>query len=541
MISLEITHNNITMKSLTVKVTALVLAFVLFFSVMPSLNALAADEGPGQYRVSVSSTLRLRSGPGTNYSSLALIPNGTVLKVTETSKGWGKTVYQTKAGWISLDYAHRFADNDGNTASKDQINDIIKTAKGELGYKEGRNNYTKYGVWYSSATKNAPWCAIFVCWCAYQVGISESIIPRFSFCYNGITLFKNLNVWHDREGYTPKTGDIIFFRSDEAKSASDHVGIVVSVDSEKVYTIEGNSSDAVSERTYDLTDKHIVGYAAPKYIPGPVTSPSDTTTSTSTTTTSTTSSTTNSSATQTETSASSTQTTQTTSSATSATTEPTTAPTQPVFNEVLTVTASVVNLRSEAKISSNRIAMIKKGDSFTKFEEKKDSNGETWYKITVDGQTGYILGKYASVIKEADSKNTSATGEHIVITGSVVNVRGGAGQNNSKLGSVTKNSILKKLDSTTVSGVTWYKVDYNGESGYISGEYSKLVSEITIDGAVVNVRSQPGSDSNVIARVRNGESFTICGSADDSDGVLWIKININGEYGYINGNFITLK
>lgn len=508
---------------------------------------MAADEGPGRYRVSVSSTLRLRSGPGTEYSYIALIPDGTVLQVTETSNGWGKVVYQNSAGWISLDYAHRFADNDGNTVSKDQINDLIKTAKGELGYKEGKNNYTKYGVWYSSATKNAPWCAIFICWCAYQVGISESIIPRFSFCYNGITLFKNLNVWHEREGYSPKAGDIIFFRSEEAKSTSDHVGIVVSADSAKVYTIEGNSSDAVSERSYKLDDKYIIGYASPKYIVE-VTSPSDTTATTSTSSTSgseTTSSTTETSSTSSTTSkttATSATTSNTTSETTqtSATTSSTTNPTtNPADKEILTITASVVNLRSEAKISSKRIDTLKKGESFTQFEISKDGDGEIWYKVGVNGQTGFVFGKYASVSKFADTESNSSE-KYAVITGSVVNIRSGAGKNYGKLGSATKNTILKVTGSTAVSGVTWYQVEYNGSVGYVSGEYSCLISEITVNGAVVNVRSEAESDSKAIAMVCNGERFSICGVAETND-TRWFKICIDGEYGYINGNFITLN
>lgn len=537
------------MRSLKVKITALLLAFALIFTAIPSLNVLAADEGVGQYRVNVSSTLRLRSGPGQNYTTLALIPNGTVLNVTETSKGWGKVVFQNNTGWISLDYANRFADNGGTAVSKDQIKDLIKTAKGELGYKEGSNNYTKYGVWYSSATKNAPWCAIFVCWCAYQVGISESIIPRFSFCYNGITLFHNLGVWNDRDCYSPKPGDIIFFRSDEAKSASDHVGIVVSADSEKVYTIEGNSSDAVSERSYVLTDKHIVGYASPKYLPSETASSSDATTATTTTTTTAASVTNGSETTSsvtgstTSTKPSETSTTKTTaSSATKSTTTATattTAPTTPPADkEILTITASVVNLRSEAEISSNRIDMIKKGSSFEKFEAITNSSGEKWYKITVDGKTGYILGEYASVVKVNDTKVNDE--KYLVITGSVVNVRSGAGINFSKSGSVVKDSMLKVIGSTTVSGVVWYKVEYNGSAGYVSGDYSKLVSEITVNGAMVSVRSKAEANADVITMVSNGKKFSICGFAELND-TLWIKISIDGKSGYINSDFAVLN
>ncbi len=60
----------------------------------------------GQYEVTASNSgLRLRSGPGTDYAQLALIPDATVVRVTQVSDGWGKVVYEGKEGWIALQYA----------------------------------------------------------------------------------------------------------------------------------------------------------------------------------------------------------------------------------------------------------------------------------------------------------------------------------------------------------------------------------------------------------------------------------------------------
>ena len=39
-------------------------------------------------------------------------------------------------------------------------NDIIAVALTQVGYTEGSNNYTKYGVWYGQP--NSPWCGMFV-------------------------------------------------------------------------------------------------------------------------------------------------------------------------------------------------------------------------------------------------------------------------------------------------------------------------------------------------------------------------------------------
>jgi len=523
------------------KAIALILVLCLITAYIPTYSVFAADNGPGQYRVSVTTTLSLRSGPGTSYDRLAYIPDGTLLTVTETSSGWGKTVYNGINGWVSLDYAHYYADNSGNAVSSDQRNDIVKIAQGEVGYKEGSNNYTKYGVWYSSATKNAPWCAIFVSWCAYQVGIPESIIPKFSFCATGITLFKNMGVWKEKANYIPQTGDIIFFRSNSATTASDHVGIVVSCDGTKVYTIEGNSSDAVSKRTYNLTDSYIVGYAAPAYVPAVTTTQSTSTTTTTTTTSSATSATSS----ETSSTASTTESTTTSSSATSSsstssqtTTVSTTAPTQPPAGEQtkLTVTGSVVNVRSDAGTSSSKVAAVRRGMSFDVLGSKKDSAGVEWYMISVNGKTGYIISKYVTIsvsAPAADNNGQTAASGLVVVTGTTVNIRSGAGTNNGVLGKARKGEVYVMTGKTTVDGREWYKIEYNGSVGYISGAYSKVIEQVKVTGAVVNVRNGAGTQYTRVGSVRKGQTYKVVGCQMASNNVMWYKISWNGQEVYI--------
>ncbi len=49
------------------------------------------------------------------------------------------------------------------------LSDFVQTALDEVGYEEGSNNYTKYGVWYG--LPNDVWCVMFVSWCANEAGI----------------------------------------------------------------------------------------------------------------------------------------------------------------------------------------------------------------------------------------------------------------------------------------------------------------------------------------------------------------------------------
>lgn len=65
------------------------------------------------YRIVGANYLRIRSNPGVKYSILGTIPCNAKVIVTEYNNGWGKTTYEGKTGWISLDYTKREELRDG--------------------------------------------------------------------------------------------------------------------------------------------------------------------------------------------------------------------------------------------------------------------------------------------------------------------------------------------------------------------------------------------------------------------------------------------
>lgn len=69
-------------------------------------------KSPSVCRVVADGGLRVRSGPGTGFARLALIPDGTELYVTEISADglWGRVFYDGSDGWSSLEYMEPAAD-----------------------------------------------------------------------------------------------------------------------------------------------------------------------------------------------------------------------------------------------------------------------------------------------------------------------------------------------------------------------------------------------------------------------------------------------
>lgn len=137
--------------------------------------------------------------------------------------------------------------------------DIVDVAIGEIGNKEQGNNSTKYGKWYGM--DGAPWCHIFVSYCANRAGVSASVVPKTASTSDGMAWFKKKGLFKYKGKYTPKRGDIIYFKS----AGASHVGIVEKVSGSVVHTIEGNTSDKVARRNYPLSHAKITGYGVPEY------------------------------------------------------------------------------------------------------------------------------------------------------------------------------------------------------------------------------------------------------------------------------------
>ena len=120
-----------------------------------------------------------------------------------------------------------------------------------------------YWRWYGFSDYVA-WCACFVSWCANECGyIGSGVFPLFSWCPAGVEMFKQRGQWQDNT-YIPAPGNIVFFDW-QPDGEPDHVGIVESVVNGVVNTLEGNASDSVMRRSYEIGSVKIYGYGIPEY------------------------------------------------------------------------------------------------------------------------------------------------------------------------------------------------------------------------------------------------------------------------------------
>lgn len=159
---------------------------------------------------------------------------------------------------------------------------VIETARGEIGYKEGPNNQTKFSQYIDQNCPNfyngkkswpgggAEWCDIFVDY-SFIVSYGEETARKMLYqpqksagagCKFSANYYRDAGAFIKRGEGDPKPGDQIFFGTYGNES---HTGLVEKVEDGRVYTIEGNCDNQVKEKNYSLTYTRISGYGRPDF------------------------------------------------------------------------------------------------------------------------------------------------------------------------------------------------------------------------------------------------------------------------------------
>lgn len=167
----------------------------------------------------------------------------------------------------------------------DIISKVIATAKNQVGYVEGKNNWNKYAEYFDKAPiwqffntkkQNTAYCSVGLHWCLCQnmtPDKARSILgepsPKNN-CGAGVKYLYNYITKKTGTCKVPSPGAFVFFETKDSKGKVykyGHVELVIAVDSTKLYTIGFNKSGKVNvkECSYSLKSAKITGYAMPDY------------------------------------------------------------------------------------------------------------------------------------------------------------------------------------------------------------------------------------------------------------------------------------
>ncbi len=225
-----------------------------------------------------------------------------------------------------------------------------------------------------------------------------------------------------------------------------------------------------------------------------------------------------------------------------------------------TVNVSSLRVRTGPSTSHPTVGSVKQGQVVQVVGEVQD-----WFKINYAGQTAYLSKDY--VTKGGSNENvtqgnnqeqnnkpeqnkdvTVQTGGTYVVNATSLRVRTGPAAYHSVIGGVLNGTTLNVVGSEN----GWFKVNYQGKTGYVSSEFVKFVKGGTatpeqpkqpdqgtigdyyINASALNVRSGEGTNYRIIGALPQGQKVQVI-----SENSGWSKINYNGQTGYIGTRFLS--
>mgnify|MGYP002548979464 CR=1 FL=1 len=148
--------------------------------------------------------------------------------------------------------------------------------------------------------------------------------------------------------------------------------------------------------------------------------------------------------------------------------------------------------------------------------QEYDGSRNIWHLTTYDGVTGYVLNGQLRKLTEKEVENYLASGNpstpenpggnpynpngassYGYITANSVNFR--TSPNGSRIKQLNKYAMAMILGTQQVNGVTWYNVNYNGQIGWIHGDYFHQMTLTEFNSFLSSSQYQQGLANNAVA------------------------------------------
>ena len=148
--------------------------------------------------------------------------------------------------------------------------------------------------------------------------------------------------------------------------------------------------------------------------------------------------------------------------------------------------------------------------------QEYDGSRNIWHLTTYDGVTGYVLNGQLRKLTEKEVENYLASGNPATpenpggnpynpngassygyITANSVNFR--TSPNGSRIKQLNKYAMAMILGTQQVNGVTWYNVNYNGQIGWIHGDYFHQMTLTEFNSFLSSSQYQQGLANNAVA------------------------------------------
>lgn len=192
-------------------------------------------------------------------------------------------------------------------------------------------------------------------------------------------------------------------------------------------------------------------------------------------------------------------------------------------------TTANLNLRLSAATWSPILLTIPSGASV-----KYVSTYGSWYKVSYGGKTGYVASQYVKVSSASTITPSSASYYKTTVN---LNMRLTAASWSTVLMTIPNGATVKYVSRYG----SWYKVSYNGKTGYVASQYLSATGAPTTTTSTtsyqttvnLNMRLTAASWSKVLMTIPNGSTVKYVSKYGS-----WYKVSYGGKTGYVASQYL---
>lgn len=199
------------------------------------------------------------------------------------------------------------------------------------------------------------------------------------------------------------------------------------------------------------------------------------------------------------------------------------------------------NVRTGPGLSYKDIGTIHKGDTLS-YEDKSsvDNRGVVWYRVEFDDEYAWVSSRYCKLYGTVYVQ---------VLDGQKTYIRKSPSLDAKALAVLHEDELAEYMGKSSVDdrGVPWYKVEYDGTTGWVSSRYTILGEEDSYDREVIAddgqsyIRDYPSLSGEKLKVFREGESAVYLEkSSKDSCGVTWYKVEYKGTIGWVSSRYTSV-
>lgn len=160
--------------------------------------------------------------------------------------------------------------------------------------------------------------------------------------------------------------------------------------------------------------------------------------------------------------------------------------------------------------------------------------------LTLSAGVAISASMQTSVAMADDNLSSPLSG---TVTADVLNVRMNPNTSSSPMGTLKYNTAVSILEISN----GWYKINFNGTTGWVYGEYVSISSNTApapdsskgkgvVTADALNFRSGAGTSYTVIGELFYGQVVDLL-SIDNG----WYKVSFNGKIGYVSADYIKVE